>query len=160
MRFENNSEIKIIPPIYIILVAVFVTNIFVNIELMSSDEPIRFSHYLPNIVVLLLALYVHKVGQVFTFDTDGETINLKNSGVFFSKFMDYRVKKAEFPKGKMAKFHFSNYGIYSSLTVYLRSRRRRGLRKYVFNTTFVSGKKKRGMIASLNKIIDNQKVTA
>tara|TARA_B100001063_G_C16651890_1_gene496397 strand:+ start:267 stop:749 length:483 start_codon:yes stop_codon:yes gene_type:complete len=160
MRFTNRNEVKIVPSMYIVLVAIFVTNIFVNIELMSSEEPVRFSHYVPNIVVLILGFYVHKIGQSFDFDSDGETLNLKNSGVFFSKFMEYRVKKAEFPKRKLGKFRFSDYFFYSAVTIYISSRRRRGYKKYTFNTTFLSRKKKRGMIASMQKIVENQKTTA
>ncbi|MFD1095818.1 hypothetical protein [Salegentibacter chungangensis] len=162
MRFTNRSEIKIIPSIYIVLVAVFITNVFVNIELMNSDteQEMGFSHYLPNIMVLLLGVYVHKIGQSFDFDSDGETLNFKNNGVFFSKFMEYRVKKAEFPKRKLAKFRFTNYGIYSSLTIYISSRRRRGYKKYTFNTTFLSRKKKRGLIASLNNVVAKNNQTA
>lgn len=162
MRFTNRSEIKIIPSIYIVLVAVFITNIFVNIELMNSDteQKLGFTHYVPNILVLLLGFYVHKIGQSFDFDSDGETLNFKNNGVFFSKFMEYRVKKAEFPKRKLAKFRYIDYGIYSALTIYIRSRRRKGYKKYTFNTTFLSRKKKKGMIASLNTVVVKNKETA
>ncbi|MCP9200316.1 hypothetical protein MKO06_10375 [Gramella sp. GC03-9] len=155
MRFTNKTEVKIIPSIYIVLIAVFVTNVFVNIEIMASDseQEIGFSHFVPNIVTLLLALYVHKIGQSFDFDSDGETLNFKNNGVFFSKFMEYRVKKAEFPKRKLGKFNFVDYGIYSALTIYIRSRRKKGYRKYTFNTTFLNRKKKRGMVDSLNKVL-------
>lgn len=157
MRFTNRNEIKIIPSIYIVLVAVFVTNIFVNIEVMLSDteESLGFSHFLPNIVVLLIGLYIHKIGQSFDFDSDGETLNFKNNGVFFSKFMEYRVHKAEFPKRKLGKFKFKDFGVYSSLTIYIKSRRRKGFKKYTFNTTFVGRKKKREMVISLNKILEN-----
>jgi len=155
MRFTNKSEVKIIPSLYIVLVAVFVTNVFVNIEIMASDteQEISFSHFLPNIVTLLLGLYVHRIGQSFDFDSDGETLNFKNNGVFFSKFMEYRVKKAEFPKRKLGKFKFIDIGIYSALTIYIKSRRRKGYRKYTFNTTFLTRKKKKGMVESLNKVL-------
>lgn len=160
MRFSNKNEIRVIPSIYIILLAIFITNIFVNIELMSSEQPVTFSHYIPNILVILVAVYVHKIGQGFDFDSDGETLNLKNNGVFFSKFMDYRVKRAEFPKRKLADYRFSNYGIYSALTLHIRSRRRKGFKKVTFNTTFLSRKKKRGMLGSLNKILAKSKANA
>ena len=155
MRFTNRNEVKVIPSIYIVLVAVFVTNVFVNIEIMASDteQEISFSHFVPNIVTLLLGLYVHRIGQAFDFDSDGETLNFKNNGVFLSKFMEYRVKKAEFPKRKLAKFRFVDYGIYSALTIYINSRRKKGYRKYTFNTTFLTRKKKRGMVDSLNKVL-------
>ena len=156
MRFTNKNEVKIIPSIYIVLVAVFVTNVFVNVEIMASDteQEIGFSHFLPNIVTLLLGLYVHRIGQTFDFDSDGETLNFKNNGVFLSKFMEYRVKKAEFPKRKLGKFKFIDLGFYSALTIYINSRRRKGYRKYTFNTTFLTRKKKRGMVDSLNKVLE------
>ena len=163
MKCNNKSEIKIIPSIYIVLIAVFVTNIFVNIEIMASDneQEITFSHFLPNIITVLLAFYVHRIGQSFDFDSDGETLNFKNNGVFFSKFMEYRVHKAEFPKRKLAKFKSVDFGIYSALTIYIKSRRRSGNKKYTFNTTFLSSKKKKGMVASLNKVLETTpKVTA
>lgn len=145
MRFTNKTEVRVIPSIYIVLIAVFVTNVFVNIEIMASDseQEIGFSHFLPNIVTLLLAFYVHTIGQAFDFDSDGETLNFKNNGVFFSKFMEYRVKRAEFPKRKLGKFRFIDYGIYSALTIYIRSRRKKGYRKYTFNTTFLNRKKEK-----------------
>ncbi|MGY5846691.1 hypothetical protein ACW6QP_04665 [Salegentibacter sp. HM20] len=160
MRCNNRNEVKIIPPIYIVLVAIFVTNLFVNIELMGSDEPINISHFYPNIVVLLAAIYMHRVGQSFDFDSDGETLIFKNNGVLFSKFMEYRVQKAEFPKRKLGKFKFRDFGIYSSLTIYISSRRRRGFKKYTFNTTFLNKKKKKAMVESLHKILEKAKATA
>ncbi|SDS43142.1 hypothetical protein [Christiangramia echinicola] len=164
MRFTNKTEVKIIPSIYIVLVAVFVTNIFVNIEIMMSsdnEQDLTFSHFLPNIITLLIGLYVHRIGQTFDFDSDGETLNFKNNGVFFSKFMEYRVKKAEFPKRKLGKFNFVDLGFYSALTIYISSKRKRGYRKYTFNTTFLTRKKKKGMVDSLNKVLETTpKVTA
>ncbi len=156
MRFTNKNEVKIIPSIYIVLVAVFVTNIFVNIEIIASstEQEIGFGHFVPNIVTLLLGLYVHRIGQGFDFDSDGETLNFKNNGVFFSKFMEYRVKKAEFPKRKLGKFKFIDIGIYSALTIYISSKRKRGYRKYTFNTTFLTRKKKKGMVDSLKKVME------
>lgn len=82
---------------------------------------------------------------------------MKNNGVFFSKFMEYRVKRAEFPKSKLIKFEVSDYGIYKSLKIYITSRRKKGPRSYTFNITFLGKKKKRGMIESLNKILVKNK---
>lgn len=160
MRFNNTSETKIVPSIYILIVAAFVTNLFVNIEIMASqetDNTMKFSHFLPNILLLLFGFYFHRIGQLFEFDSDGETLNFKNNGVFFSKFMEYRVKRAEFPKGKLLDFEVSDYGIYKSLKIYISSRRKKGPRTYTFNITFLNRKKKRGMIDSLNKVVEKNK---
>ena len=159
MRFKNTSETKIIPSVYTILVAAFVTNIFVNVELMNTDpeNPMRWSQFFPNLVLLVFGIYFHRIGQLFEFDSDGETLNFKNNGVFFSKFMEYRVKRAEFPKGKLIDFEVSDYGIYASLKIYITSRRKKGPRSYRFNITFLNKKKKRGMIDSLNKVLEKNK---
>ncbi|MCF4101718.1 hypothetical protein L1I30_08580 [Gillisia sp. M10.2A] len=155
MRFKNTSEIKIVPSIYIIIVAAFITNLFVNFELMSSDteESVKFSHFLPNILLMLFGVYFHRIGQLFEFDSDGETLNFKNNGVFFSKFMEYRVKRAEFPKGKLVKFELDDYFIFTRLKIFIRSRRKRGWRKYSFNITFLGKKKKKGLVEALNKVV-------
>jgi len=159
MRFKNTTETKLVPSVYMIIVAAFVTNIFVNIELMNSDteSTMTFSHFLPNIVLLLFGIYFHRVAQLFDFDSDGETLNFKNNGVVFSKFMEYRVKRAEFPKPKLLKFKVWDLGIYSILIIYISSRSKRGSRKYRFNITFLAKKKKRGMIESLNKVLEKNK---
>lgn len=159
MRFKNTSETRIIPSVYTILVAAFVTNIFVNIELMNTDpeNPMRWSQFYPNLILLLFGLYFHRIGQLFEFDSDGETLNFKNNGIFFSKFMEYRVKRAEFPKGKLISFEVSDYGIYASLKIFITSRRKKGPRSYRFNITFLNKKKKRGMIESLNKVLEKNK---
>lgn len=160
MRFKNTSETRIVPSVYIIIVAAFVTNVFVNIEIMSSESEIKFSHFLPNILLLLFGFYFHRIGQLFEFDSDGETLNFKNNGVFFSKFMEYRIKRAEFPKSKLIDFSVSDYGIYASLKIYISSRRKKGPRKYRFNITFLNKKKKKGMIESLNKILIKNKAVS
>ena len=163
MRFKNTTETRIVPSVYMIIIAAFITNIFVNFELMSPDNEstIKFSHFLPNILLLLFGIYFHKIAQLFEFDSDGETLNFKNNGIFFSKFMEYRVKRAEFPKGKLVKFEVNDFLIYTSLKIWIRSRRKKGPRKYIFNITFLGKKKKKGMIASLKKVLEtNQANTA
>ncbi len=162
MRFKNTSETRMVPSIYMILVAAFVTNLFVNVELMNTDpeNPVRLSNFYPNLILLAFGIYFHRIGQLFDFDSDGETLNFKNNGLFFSKFMEYRVKRAEFPKTKLLDFKVSDYGIYSTLKIYITSRRKKGPRSYRFNITFLSGKKKKGMIDSLNKVLEKNKLTS
>ncbi len=162
MRFKNTSETKLVPSIYMIIVAAFVTNIFVNLELMASDNEstIAFSHFLPNILLILFGIYFHRIAQIFDFDSDGETLNFKNNGLFFSKFMEYRVKRAEFPKGKLLDFKVRDFLFYATLIIHIQSRRKKGPRKYTFNITFLSKKKKRGMIESLRKVLEKNKVAS
>jgi hypothetical protein len=72
--------------------------------------------------------------------------------------MEYRVKRAEFPKGKLIDFKVIDLFFYATLRIYIRSRRKKGPRKYTFNITFLNKKKKRGMIESLRKVIEKNKV--
>ncbi len=162
MRFKNTTETKLVPSVYMIIVAAFITNIFVNIELMGSEteSAMTLSHFLPNIVLLLFGFYFHRIAQLFDFDSDGETLNFKNNGVVFSKFMEYRVIRAEFPKSKLLRFKVRDFGIYSILIIYISSRSKRGSRKYRFNITFLANKKKRGMIESLKKVLEKNKAVA
>ncbi len=161
MRFKNTNEIKIVPSIYMIIVAAFVTNIFVNLELMASDNQteVSWKHFLPNIILIVFGIYFHRIAQLFEFDSDGETLNFKNNGVFFSKFMEYRVKRAEFPKGKLIDFSILDLGIFSSLKIIIQSKRIKGPRTYTFNITFLSRKKKRGMKESLRKVVEKNNLT-
>lgn len=159
MRFNNTAETKIIPSVYMIVVAAFVTNVFVNIEVMNSDteSAMKFSHFLPNMLLLLFAVYFHRIAQLFDFDSDGETLNFKNNGVVFSKFMEYRVKRAEFPKSKLLGFKVRDFGVYSILIICISSRSKKRSREYGFNITFLAKKKKKGMIESLNKVLEKNK---
>ena len=161
MRFKNTNEIKIVPSIYMIIVAAFVTNIFVNLELMASDNQteVSWNHFLPNIILIVFGIYFHRIAQLFEFDSDGETLNFKNNGVFFSKFMEYRVKRAEFPKGKLIDFSILDLGLFSNLKIIIQSKRIKGPRTYTFNITFLSRKKKRGMKESLRKVVEKNNLT-
>ena len=161
MRFKNTNEIKIVPSIYMIIVAAFVTNIFVNLELMASDNQteVSWKHFLPNIILIVFGIYFHRIAQLFEFDSDGETLNFKNNGVFFSKFMEYRVKRAEFPKGKLIDFSILDLGLFSNLKIIIQSKRIKGPRTYTFNITFLSRKKKRGMKESLRKVVEKNNLT-
>jgi hypothetical protein len=74
--------------------------------------------------------------------------------------MEYRVKRAEFPKAKLVDFEVSDYFIFATLVIKIRSRRKKGPRKYRFNITFLGKKKKKGMIESLRKVLEKNKAIA
>ena len=65
MRFNNKKETSIIPSIYIIVVAVFLTNIFAAIEIKYDDVPFNYSSLIPNAVAITLAVYIFIVGRYF-----------------------------------------------------------------------------------------------
>ncbi|WP_324719019.1 hypothetical protein [Salinimicrobium sp. HB62] len=160
MKFNNRKETGIIPSIYIIVVAVFITNAFASVELKYDDVPFNYSSLIPNAIALLVGIYIFIVGKTFEFDSDGETINFKSNGVLVSQFMHYREQRTEVPKSKLKDFRVENYFFYKRLHIFIHSRNSRGYRHYKYNITFLTGKKVKALKMSLAKILEKNKARA
>lgn len=160
MKFNNRKETGIIPSIYIIVVAVFITNAFASVELKYDDVPFNYSSLIPNVIALLVGIYIFVVGKTFEFDSDGETINFKSNGVLVSQFMHYREQRTEVPKSKLKDFRVENYFIYKRLHIYIHSRNSKGFRHYKYNITFLTGKKVKSLKMSLAKVLEKNKARA
>ncbi|MDX1752700.1 MAG: hypothetical protein R3259_05905 [Salinimicrobium sediminis] len=157
MKFNNRKETSIIPSIYIIVVAVFITNAFASVELKYDDVPFNYSSLIPNGIALLIGIYIFIVGKTFEFDSDGETINFKSNGVLVSQFMHYREQRTEVPKSKLKDFKVENYFLYKRLHIFIHSRNSRGYRYYKYNITFLTGKKTKSLKMSLAKVMERNK---
>ena len=160
MKFNNRKETGFIPSIYIIIVAVFITNAFASVELKYDDVPFNYSSLIPNAIALLVGIYIFTVGKTFEFDSDGETINFKSNGVLISQFMRYREQRTEVPKSKLKDFRIENYLFYKRLHIYIHSRNSKGYRHYKYNITFLTGKKVKALKISLAKILEKNKARA
>ena len=160
MKFNNRKETSIIPSIYIIVVAVFITNAFASVELKYDDVPFNYSSLIPNLVALLVGIYIFIVGRTFEFDSDGETINFKSNGVLVSQFMHYREQRTEVPKSKLKNFKVENYFFYKRLHIFIHSRNSKGFRHYKYNITFLSRKKIKALEMSLAKVMVQNKARA
>ncbi|WP_424493521.1 hypothetical protein [Salinimicrobium sp. GXAS 041] len=161
MRFNNKKETSLVPSIYIIIVAVFITNSFASLELKYDDTPFNYSSLIPNLIALLVAIYIFIVGRSFEFDSDGETLNFKSNGLLISKFMHYREQRTEVPKSKLRDFKIINFWVYKKLHIYINSRNKKGYRHYKYNITFLGGKKRKSLKQSLAKVVErNNKVKA
>ncbi|MCY2687143.1 hypothetical protein [Salinimicrobium sp. TH3] len=160
MKFNNKKETSIIPSIYIIVVAVFITNTFASIELKYDDAPFNYSSLIPNVIALLVGIFIFIVGKTFEFDSDGETINFKSNGVLVSQFMHYREQRTEVPKSKLKDFRVENYFFYKRLHIFIHSRNSKGYRHYKYNITFLTGKKIKALKMSLAKILEKNKARA
>lgn len=160
MRFNNKKETNIIPSVYIIVVAVFITNIFAAIEIKYHDVPFNYSSLIPNAVALALAVYIFLVGRYFEFDSDGETLNLKSNGLLISKFLHYREQRTEIPKSKLISFKIENYFFYKKLHIFITSRNSKGFRHYKYNITFLGNKKCKSLKQSLAKVVEYNKARA
>ena len=160
MRFNNKKETSFVPSIYIIIVAVFITNAFASVETKYDDVPFNYSSLIPNAVALAIGVYIFIVGKSFDFDSDGETLNFKSNGLLVSQFMHYREKRTEVPKSKLQDFRVENYFLYKRLHIYINSRNRIGYRHYKYNITFLTGKKTRAMKVSLAKVLEKNRARA
>ena len=160
MRFNNKKETNIVPSVYIIVVAVFITNIFAAIEIKYDDVPFNYSSLIPNAVALVLAIYIFMVGRYFEFDSDGETLNLKSNGLLISKFLHYREQRTEIPKSKLISFRIENYFFYKKLHIFITSRNSKGFRHYKYNITFLGNKKCKSLRQSLEKVVEYNKARA
>ncbi|WP_029034816.1 hypothetical protein [Salinimicrobium terrae] len=160
MKFNNRKETSIIPSIYIIVVAVFLTNAFASVEFKYDDVPFNYSSLIPNVIALLVGIFIFMVGKTFEFDSDGETINLKSNGVLVSQFIHYREQRTEVPKSKLKDFKVEDYFLYKRLHIFIHSRNSRGYRHYKYNITFLNGKKVKALKMSLAKILEKNKAKA
>ncbi|HER40790.1 MAG TPA: hypothetical protein ENO10_06175 [Salinimicrobium catena] len=160
MKFKNKKETKIVPSIYIIVVAVFITNTFASIELKHDDVPFNYSSLIPSAVALLIGIYFFIVGRYFEFDSDGEALIFKSSGLLVSNFMHYRDQRTEVPKSKLQGYRVENYFFFKRLHVFINSRNRKGFRHYKYNITLLSGNKTRALKLSLDKVLEKNKAKA
>lgn len=160
MKFNNRKETSVIPSIYIIVVAVFITNAFASVELKYDDAPFNYSSLIPNVIALVIGVYIFIVGKTFEFDSDGETINFKSNGVLVSQFMHYREQRTEVPKSKLKDFRVENYFFHKRLHIFIHSRNSKGYRHYKYNITFLTGKKIKSLKMSLAKVLEKNKARA
>lgn len=160
MKFNNKRETGIVPSIYIVVVAVFITNAFASIELKYDDVPFNYSSLIPNAIALLVGIYIFIVGRYFEFDSDGETLNFKGNGLLVSKFMHYREQRTEVPKSKLLDFKIENYLVYRRLHIFIRSRNKKGFRHYKYNITFLGSVKTKSLKQSLSKVVEHNKARA
>jgi hypothetical protein len=160
MKFKNKKETKIVPSIYIIVVAVFITNTFASIELKYDDVPFNYNSLIPSAVALLVGVYVFIVGRAFEFDSDGEAVIFKSSGLLLSNFIRYRDQRTEVPKSKLQGYRVENYFFYKRLHIFINSRNRKGFRHYKYNITLLTGNKTRALKLSLDKVIEKNKAKA
>lgn len=160
MKFNNKKETNIIPSIYIIVVAVFITNIFAAVEIKYDDVPFNYSSLIPNAVALVLGIYIFMAGRYFEFDSDGEALIFKSNGLLISKFFPYREQRTEVPKSKLISFKVENYFFYRRLHIFITSRNSRGFRHYKYNITFLGNRKCRSLKQSLEKVVNHNKARA
>lgn len=157
MKFKNKKETSIVPSIYIIAVAVFITNTFSAIDLKYDDVPFNYGSLIPSGIALLIGIYVFLVGRSFEFDSDGEALIFKSNGLLISNFLPYRDQRTEVPKSKLKGYRVENYFVYKRLHIFINSRNSKGFRHYKYNITLLTGNKTRALKVSLAKVLEKNK---
>jgi hypothetical protein len=157
MKFKNNKETSIVPSIYIIVVAVFITNTFSALDIKYDEVPFNYGSLIPSGIAFIVGTYIFLVGRYFEFDSDGEALIFKSSGLLVSKFIPYRDQRTEVPKAKLQGFKVENYFFLKRLHIFINSRNSKGFRHYTYNITLLTGNKTRALKISLAKVLEKNK---
>ena len=157
MRFNNSSLQKWVPIVYLFLFLGILLSILVYGVMRAENADDLFWYILPTGILLLLFLFIYKVVAYFEYDSDGLALNFVNRGLMLSNFLNYREKRAEFPREKLSRFKMNDFGIYRQLTIYVKSHSGRE-KKLKFNITFLSARKRRALRQSLEKVVAHNKV--
>lgn len=99
--------------------------------------------------VMLLFLYLSG-RPIFEYDSDGEALNFRNCHILF--LLSQNNAKDEFPKYKLIKYNVVNVLIFSTLYVYVSSKKSNVvILKY--DLTFMTKKEIKDLKFSLNKVV-------
>lgn len=156
MRFNNHKTIKYIPFLYLLIVVSI--GVFGYLEFKFKQEHLFYAEIVFWIflsIMIFLLVYIYNFGRFFEYDSDGEALCFRNSGAFLSETINYREKRAEFPKQKLKNFKIKNYIFIKKLNIYVKSNYlgKRQVKKMVFDITFVTPKRISLMNTSLNKVV-------
>ncbi|MEM6684993.1 MAG: hypothetical protein AAF617_04275 [Bacteroidota bacterium] len=106
---------------------------------------------IPAVLVFIIVVF-YSTAKYFEFDSDGNVLTFINKGLFISNFINYREHRAEFPKEKLKRYRIQNYVLFSFLYVYVKSKSSQ-IKRVRFNITLLSGRKKRALKKSLEKVL-------
>ncbi|WP_298521084.1 hypothetical protein [uncultured Kordia sp.] len=151
MRFNNAKSKKWVPFLYFFL---GIGSILAMLYLFLFREDLnqaKMWYAIPATLILLILIF-YSTAKYFEFDSDGNVLTFINKGLFLSNFVNYRESRAEFPKEKLKRYRIQNYGLYSFLYVYVRSKTNQ-IKRVRFNITLLSTRKKRALKKSLDKVI-------
>lgn len=152
MRFNNIKSKKWVGLIYFCLVIGFIIAIVYSFLFREETSCLAKRSNLIFIALILIVLFFYITAKYFEFDSDGLGLTFINKGLFISNFINYREHRAEFQKEKLKRYTIKNYIIYSKLNVYVKLKNNK-IRKYSFNISFLSTKKKNALKKALNEVL-------
>ncbi|WP_417431743.1 hypothetical protein [Halpernia sp.] len=108
-----------------------------------------FSKYILLLIsILLYGIFILRGKQIFEYDSDGETLNIRNRNiiVLFSE-----IKNDDFPKYKLVKFEIKDFIIYKRLYITITSKKKNFI-TLKYDISYLTRREKRDLKFSLNRI--------
>ena len=154
----NNSKAKttILTAYYLLLFAIIIGMVVFGLfKTWIENSTLKYGVFIVFFASLFLAL--HKVAKYFEYDSDGHVLVVINKGFFISEFLNYGVKKVEFPKSKLLYYKLNRHFIfYRTLNLYLHSNDHKQ-KRIKFNVSLLSRKKIKYLKMSLDKVVKQNK---
>lgn len=151
MRFNNAKSKRPVSFIYAFLVVLAVVSTLYLYYFSKGFKLNKLWYFFPLITITTI-IYMYKNAKFFEFDGDGNALTFINKGLLISNFINYREKRAEFPKNKLKSYKIYNYIIYRTVSIYIKSKNN-GTIRLNFNISFLSLKKQRHLKSSLDTIL-------
>ncbi|WP_298421381.1 hypothetical protein [uncultured Kordia sp.] len=151
MRFNNAKSKKWIPFLYFFLGVGSIVVMLYFTFFQDEFNQAKLWYVIPIFLVLILGM-VYSTAKYFEFDSDGNVLTFVNKGLFISNFINYREQRAEFPKEKLKRYRIQNYIFFCKLYIYIKSRSNK-TKRLQFNISLLSGKKRRALRQSLDKVL-------
>ena len=151
MRLSNRNRIPVFSFIYSLVGIIFILGVIAYILEINKFDIFGNKAWILLAIPLMLFLLLYFIGRpVFEYDSDGETLNFRNSHILY--LLTKKNAKDEFPKYKLLKFNIVNVLFFKRLYVYISSKKSH-LIILKYDVTFLSKKQLKDLKFSLNKVV-------
>ena len=122
MRLSNRNRIPVFSFIYSLVGIIFILGVIAYILEINKFDIFGNKVWILLAIPLMLFLLLYFIGRpVFEYDSDGETLNFRNSHILY--LLTKKNAKDEFPKYKLLKFNIVNVLFFKRLYVYISSKK-------------------------------------
>ena len=151
MRLSNRNRIPVFSFINSLVGIIFILGVIAYILEINKFDIFGNKVWILLAIPLMLFLLLYFIGRpVFEYDSDGETLNFRNSHILY--LLTKKNAKDEFPKYKLLKFNIVNVLFFKRLYVYISSKKSHVI-ILKYDVTFLSKKQLKDLKFSLNKVV-------
>lgn len=151
MKFNNTKSKTKVAFIYFFLsISVLLTTM--RLCTFTKDFNMGKMWYFLPVAIVIIIIFMYCNAKFFEFDGEGSALTFINKGLLISNLINYREKRVEFPKDKLQSYKIHNYIIYTSISIYIKSKNNRVVRRN-FNISFLSLKQKKVLKKALDNIL-------